>query len=267
MTNALGFYANRTSHNDWITRALAPFFPRYRVLRELEREPEHLRMVFRNLILTRDHKLLFLRNQKAACTQVTQILYSYSTHGKFYRGNVHRANRGIIAARYKWPLIREVMAAEKPFFFTFVRNPEKRAVSAYMNFFHDRENLARRNHDAALRKFGYDPAGEMERNFDAFLDYVDHSLKTDRMRTTTHWRPQVDNIGGSHFTFDLIGQVENFERDIRRIFAAAGVSQALDERVLWQRFNRSSSGALVPTPAQRARIRDIYAEDYAAFGY
>ncbi len=116
------------------------------MLQELEKEPAHLRDTLRNLILTHDRRFLYLRNQKCACTQTTQILYAYGHNGQTYPGNVHRANDGLIPARYRWMDIKPVYEAHTSFVFTFVRDPEARILSAFRNFFLDETNNGRHKH-------------------------------------------------------------------------------------------------------------------------
>ena len=256
-----------TNQNTWTNHLLAPFFPRYKVLLELQKEPAHLRGPLRNLILSHDRRFLFLRNQKCACTQTTQFLYAYGNHGEIYPGNVHRASRGIYAARYDWMDIKPVYQAHMAFFFTFVRDPEKRVHSAYRNFFVDLTNIARHKHLKPMLAHGYDPEKGEVYNFDAFLDYIAHGFELDRINTDSHWRCQVDNIAFRDIRFDFIGRVENYEADIRHIFAAGGAPGFPPEHLLAARHNRSAAPGTEVTPAQRARIRQLYAPDYEAFDY
>lgn len=249
-----------------LTRLLAPVLPRYRQLRALQEMPLALRGPCRNLILSHDRRLLFLRNQKCACTQTVQLMVHRAT-GAFWRGNVHRANRGILPARYRWTEIRPVLEAGSAYLFTFVRDPERRAHSAFRNFFVDRANLARTKHLPAMRARGYDPDRGAERNFDVFLDYVEECLALDPLRTDTHFRRQVDNIAFGKLPHDRIGRVESYARDIVEIHEAAGIAGFPPPELLAMRFNPSAPAASPPTPAQRARIRRIWAADYEAFGY
>lgn len=250
-----------------LTRLLAPFFPRYKVLSQLQAEPAHLRSPYRNLILSHDKRLLFLRNQKCACTQTTQFLYAYGNQGATYKGNVHRADTGIYPARYRWSVIKPVLAAHQAFLFTFVRDPVTRATSAFRNFFLDQDNSARHKHLAPMKAHGFDPAQTAARNFDVFLDYVSHTLAIDPIRCDTHWRLQVDNIAFRDLTFDMIGRVESYNTDIARVFAAAGRPDFPPAELLAQRHNPSRPSDFVANPAQRARIAEIYAADYEALGY
>lgn len=254
-------------HNAPLTRLLAPLFPRYRVLRALAQEPAHLRAPYRNLILSHDKRLLFLRNQKCACTQTTQFLYAYGNGGQTYAGNVHRANRGLYPARYHWETIKPVLESHSAFLFTFVRDPVARAVSAFRNFFLDQDNIARHKHLGPMQAHGFSAENSPERNFDVFLDYVAHTLAVDPVRCDTHWRLQVDNIALADLSFDLIGRVESFEADIARVFVAIGRPDFPPESLLKQRHNRSRPSDFAATPAQKARIATIFARDYEAFGY
>lgn len=254
-------------HNTFRTRLLAPFFPRYRVLRALAHEPTHLRTIYRNFILSYDKKLLFLRNQKCACTQVTQLLFSYGNEGQVYSGNVHRANSGIYPARYNWELIKPIFEEQSAFTFTFVRHPVERAVSAFRNFFIDEKNIARHKHLPYMKGFGLSRENSHARNFDVFLDYVEATLQVDRLRCDTHWRLQVDNIGFKDLSFDLIGRVETFDTDVAKVFEAIGRVSFLKPEMLKRRHNKSHEGTFQPSRAQRHRIAGIYAADFEAFGY
>ncbi|WP_168733026.1 sulfotransferase family 2 domain-containing protein [Aliigemmobacter aestuarii] len=260
-------YLAPDTNNTLVNRLLAPFFPRYRVLMELEREPLHMRGPLRNLILSHDKRFLFLRNQKCACTQTTQLLYAYGNLGETYPGNVHRADKGIYAARYRWPDIRPVFEAHMAYLFTFVRHPETRAHSAFRNFFVDQKNIARHKHMGPMKAHGYDPARGEDYNFDVFLDYVAHTFEIDRLRTDSHWRLQVDNVAWKDIRFDAVGRVESYEADIRRIFAEGGAPDFPPAHLLAERHNVSGAARTAVTPAQRARIETLYAPDYEAFGY
>jgi Sulfotransferase family len=250
-----------------LTSLLAPFFPRYRVLKQLQTEPAHLRGSYRNLILSHDKRLLFMRNQKCACTQTTQFLYAYGNQGKTYKGNVHRADRGIYPARYRWSVIKPVLAKQDAFLFTFVRDPVTRATSAFRNFFLDHDNIARHKHLGPMHAHGFDPLKAADYNFDVFLDYITHTFDVDALRCDTHWRLQIHNIAFADLRYDLIGRVESYNTDIARVFAAVERPDFPPATLLAQRHNPSRPTDFVPSAAQRARIVQTYAADYQAFGY
>ena len=114
---------------------------------------------------------------------------------------------------------------------------------------------------------GYDPARATSYNLDVFLDYIAHSFAVDTLRTDTHWRLQTDNIGWGKLKFDFIGRVEDYDRDIRQVFAAVGRDDFPPDGLLSRRFN-ATRGAIDPVTAdQRRKIEALYAPDYQAFGY
>lgn len=253
---------NLTARN----RLLAPFFPRYKVLVQLEKYPLALRGPLRNFILSHDHKLLFMRNLKCACTSITQLLYYYAI-GDFYPRTIHRARKGIYLSRYYWDEIEPVWQAHSAFQFTFTRHPEPRAYSAFTNFFVDHKNLARHKHMQPMKDHGYDPARDAAYNFEVFIDYAAHQMQIDPVRADAHWRRQVLNIAYDAVTYDFIGKVENLNADIQEVFARAGIEGFPPADVLEARFNRSAAGKPPLTDSQRRKIRDLYAPDYEAFGY
>ena len=256
-----------TGQDTFLNHVLAPFFPRYRVLIELLKEPAHLRGPLRNLILSHDRRFLFLRNQKCACTQTTQLLYAYGNNGTTYPGNVHRANQGIYPARYRWMDIKPVFQAHMSFFFTFVRDPQARVISAFRNFFVDHSNGARQKHMGPMRAHGFDPNRDSSYNLDVFLDYVGHGFDLDPINSDSHWRLQVHNIAWSDIRYDFVGRVERYADDIARIFAAGGAPEFPLANLLAARHNPSTAPENPITAAQKSRIEALYAPDYEAFGY
>ncbi|MCV2881016.1 sulfotransferase family protein [Actibacterium sp. XHP0104] len=263
----LPLYLNDIDSDDLKTRLLAPFAPRYRVLRQLRAEPRDMRMPLRDLVMTPDRKFLFLRNAKAGCTSIAQILYYYAT-GEFFPRSIHRAQKGVLLSRYHWADIKPVLASGQPCLFTFVRDPEARAYSAFTNFFVDQKNIARHNHMPAMTALGFDPGKGDSRNFDIYLDYLEACLEADALRTSTHFRPQVMNICFGKLAYDFIGKLENIAEDLPRVFEMGGAPGFPPSEVMNARFNPSKAKRPPRlSPPQRARIRKIFEADYQAFGY
>ena len=249
------------------TRLLAPFFPRYRTLRDLDREPEHLRTVLRNMMLSGDGRLLFVRNQKCACTLTAELLYRYST-GKTPPADIHRTNKGMFAGRYRFAKIQERLYQEPPpYRFTLVRDPERRFLSAYHNFLVDQTNRAAWKHRPALTALGHDPDRGHDWNVGVFLDYIEQTTARDPIRVDSHWRLQVHNIGYYDLTYDKIGTVENMAQDLKEIFASGGQRTFDPTPFLARKANKSTAGNISLTKDHQQRLQTIYAADYEAFGY
>ena len=260
-------YLNLPERPTPLRRALALVSPRMRSHMAIARNyPEEMHGPLRNMILTTDRKFVFVRNLKCACTSIAQLLHYYGT-GRFYPRSIHRAQSGILAARYHWPEVERTWQAGDAFTFTFTRHPEARAYSAFTNFFVDARNIARSNHWGPMQDHGFDPARDASYNFDVFLDYVAHTMDISPLRTSAHWRPQVLNVGHGRIAYDFIGKVETLTADLQTLFARAGRPDFPPAEVLEARFNRSAAVRPDLTAAQRARIRDLFAADYEAFGY
>lgn len=256
-------------HNEGLdlkTRLLAPFFPRYKSTLAARKMPDEMRTIMQNLVMTEDRRFLFLRNQKAGCTSIAQLMYAYTT-GDFYSRTIHRARTGIHLARYDWDLIQSVYQAGTATLFTFVRDPESRVYSSFRNFLVDRSNLALRKHWQPLLANGYDPDGDHVRNFDVFLDYIERCLDLDPYLTDTHFRPQVLNIAFGKIDYDFIGRLENIGHDLPRVFALGGRPEFPPAEIMDHRFNASQVKPAPLTPEQRKRVRQIFAADYEAFSY
>jgi hypothetical protein len=216
--------------------------------------------------MTDDRKFVFVKNSKAGCTTIAQLMYHYC-HGKFFKGSVHRTRDGLRQGITYWMDYETASLSRSAFTFTFVRHPETRLLSAFKNFFVDWKNRSARIHFHSLRRRGFDEAGELARNFDVFLDYVDESLSKDALRTDRHWRLQVLNTGYGLIDYQFIGKVENFDRDIQEVFSLAGVPAPPTKDCLAIRFNRSAHHDFTISKTQRRRIERLFAEDYEAFGY
>jgi hypothetical protein len=246
-------------------RYLAPFLKKYRERAAYSKVPETLRIAYDDGLLTDDGKLFYVKNSKAGCTSIAQLLYSYSK-GDFYEENIHDASRNIRQYRHYWRDFEKALR-ESALAFTFVRHPESRLVSAFRNFFVDRKNRSHTLHLAGLQSRGFDDGNNHSRNFGIFLDYVEESIEIDPLYTDRHWRPQHINIASNDINYAVIGKLENFHRDLQEVFSRIGQSEFLTEERMSARFNKSQSYSSNLTVAERSRIEAIYARDYELFGY
>ncbi len=160
--------------------------------------------------------------------------------------------------------------------FTVVRDPASRAVSGFMMFFSGAgaEVFTRaRNETAAKREegmwaLGYDPNGDPGRNFDIFLEYLARCFASGPEFVNGHWKLQTLSIAHDHLPYTHVGRLETLERDLRIVSDRLGYDLLGGAKEL-PRVNRSRVGAsaIDLTSEQRRKIRELYAADYAAFGY
>jgi hypothetical protein len=246
-------------------RRLAPFFRKYRERSAYSKLPETLRIAYEDGLLTDDGKLFYVKNSKAGCTSIAQLLYHYSK-GDFCGENIHDARKTLRQYRDHWRDFEEALGGSAVAF-TFVRHPESRLVSAFRNFFVDRKNRAHLLHLPAMESRGFNGNNSQSKNFGIFLDYVEESIAIDPLYTDRHWRSQHINIASNDIDYTVIGRLENFYCDLKKVFARIGQSAFLTEDRISARFNRSKDHSSNLTASERSRIETIYARDYELFGY
>lgn len=179
----------------------------------------------------------------------------------------------------------EAGTTETFFRFAVVRNPEDRLVSAYFDKFCGADRG-----QPWVRKVVEEAGSEGEITFDRFLDYLE---ATPQEHCNAHWRRQTHVLAGHRV--DAYVRMERMLDDLRGIADRIGAAHF---HVFEERLQTSPSGpgpiaeigslastragviadwverngayppkAALLTDATRARIRRIYAEDYAALPY
>nr|WP_268821667.1 sulfotransferase family 2 domain-containing protein [Octadecabacter dasysiphoniae] len=144
---------------------------------------------------------------------------------------------------------------EQPFFgFSIVRDPMRRVVSAYTDKMRDPH--FRRQINAALGREDLD----QKVGFGKFLAALER--QTSR-QMNPHWRPQTDLLMLDALEYDHLCRLENLKADMDYLCEATDLP-----RLSMPHQNRiKKSDDLVPTPAQKTRIYNIYQTDFEAFGY
>ncbi|WP_415183088.1 sulfotransferase family 2 domain-containing protein [Phaeovulum sp.] len=150
------------------------------------------------------------------------------------------------------------------FKFSFVRNPTRRIVSAFNNFFVDFKNKQHRRHLPYIEKFGFNTSRDNEYNFDIFLNYLTRSFEGDMDRIDPHFRPQFYNVRPDLLSYDFLGRVENLDRDM------ATITHRLKDRgvdLKMQPIERKnvSKGGYSPTASQIKRLEDLFCRDFELF--
>ena len=247
---------------------LAPFSRRYRQKLEMAQLPVEQRIVINHALVTRDRRLFYVQNCKAACTTIAQLIHYYE-FGSFHPGDVQKTKR--LQRGYPFrDAHEEALSSSGSFRFTFVRDPAARVRSAFFDFCVDEANPSSGPHRENLSMMGFSIDNAIERNFDIFLEYLERSLEHDPVCCERHWRPQVTNIGYGQVEYNHIGRVENFDEDWRRICDEAEVGKKFDDAPARATFNASSvrkAGGFAINGMQRQKIEKLYQRDYECFGY
>ena len=249
--------------------------PYYKGKAALQGCPPPLAQAVRRSLLTRDGRLLFLKNPKAACSTVVQLIHFHET-GRF--ADVSRLHRTPDLRQGHPHAEAHIAALDDPSCvrFTAVREPASRTVSAFMMFFsgagadvfseEGRDKKAAKR-EAGMWALGYDPRGDVNRNFDVFLEYLARCFETGPEHVNIHWKPQTLSIALGHIRYSHIGRVESLKQDLQTVSDMIGYSMFDDRRELPSVNRARGRSGFEPTTEQRRKIRQLYAQDYEAFGY
>lgn len=247
------------------TRYLAPFFQKYRERLGFSELPEPRQIAYREGLVTDDRKLFYIKNPKAGSSTIAHILFRYSK-GRPCEGRIHDKDNGLFQYWHNWRKFEAALNGNAVSF-NFVRHPEKRIVSAFRNFVVDKRNKTRGVHLEALESRGLSDKNSMNRNFGIFLDYVEESFATNLLYTNRHWRPQHINVALGDIRYDVIGKLENLDRDLEKVFALIGEVDALKKARPDRKHNASTGVSYTLNAEERARVERLYEKDYEAFGY
>ena len=250
-------------HNPLKARLLAPFVPKYRLRSRIAAMPEPIQLIIRQVVLSDDNRLLFVRNFKSGCTTVSHLIYERDK-GHRYDGNISDAPDLIRGIPYL-DKVEPALADPSIYRFTMVRHPVSRAVSAFRDFVVDRRNRESARHLPALREFGLRDGDPASAQFDVFLSFIEACRRIDPAGTDPHFRTQVMNTAFGTMRYDRICRIENYAEDVSAVFREAGL--AVPESLGKMRMNSSSPQDFELSPRQVERLHEVYADDFEAFGY
>lgn len=186
-----------------------------------------------------EHRCVFVHVPKSAGISVKRALFGEGCGG-------HRS-----AAEYKE--ILGPLEYRRRFTFTFVRDPYARLVSAYT--FIKRGGLNKWDQAIADKLDGID-------TFEAFvLDW----LTPETVNVGLHFRPQVHYVcDQGKVAVDFVGRFERISEDFEHIRDRLAVDAQLEHR---NKTSRSGDVSAFYTPEVKARVAELYAADFATFGY
>lgn len=241
---------------------LAPIVPRYRCKKALSELEPHLWSIVNHTIISNNSQYLFVKNSKAACSSVSHAFYQWQYHVE-YDGNIHQCRQLLQGSRHT-ALVVNAFKNPAIFKFSFVRNPTKRAISAYNNFFVDFRNRQHAKHLPFMQKLGFDVGNSGERNFDIFLNYLANSFELDLDRVDPHFRPQFYNVRPDLVSYDFLGRVENLESDLKSIMDTLRERGICLDLPNVERKN-VSRGGYSPTENQIRKLEKLFSKDYDLF--
>lgn len=216
----------------------------------------------RRIRLLPEHGVVYVSNPKAACSTVTLWLHRILRGDPDFTpaGNVHAEPGLPRPLDVGWDKA-EAMLSGGAFRFTVVRDPIRRAESAYLDkIVHARPHRGdqRQQVQAAL---GQPVDRDRVPNLDEFVDALE---ATDPLDMDPHWRPQHLSLMHPLVSYDLIGRVETLDADLERVRETTG----LPVMPTATRNVKAGDGSVFDgRPDLLRRISDVYARDFELYGY
>lgn len=204
-----------------------------------------------------ERNAIFITNPKAGCSTVKLMLFKAHTGDlELDPKSVHEIHPLPLPRDIGWPKV-DAMLSGGAYLFTFVRDPVARAVSAYA------DKIVRQRFRFAhmvQRTLG---RAEDPDDLVSFGDFVT-ALELQRPEDMDpHWRPQHINVMHGAIAYNRVGRLENFDADWSSIRAETGIPDV----PMVHRNRRAARIEVSATDAEAARLREIYREDCALFGY
>jgi len=204
---------------------------------------------------------IYVRNAKAGCSTVVLWLHRVHTgdHEFLPERNIHKEHGLPQVKDVGWDEVVKMLSGDA-FRFSFVRDPIRRAESAYRDKILAVKNDRWRILVQESLELPVDP--ERELTFDQFVAALEVQ---EPLRMDAHWRPQHLNLLHGLVDYDFVGRLENFAADLARVRDLAGMSDAPIE--VRNAVARPSDGLVDGRPGLQRRLRDIYARDLELYGY
>ncbi|PTE13627.1 sulfotransferase family 2 domain-containing protein [Pseudogemmobacter blasticus] len=172
-----------------------------------------------------------------------------------------------------WELDDPAAALSGALRITAVRDPELRAISGFKHIC--RSHVLKhvpyytdRLHISALTGLNWAKESYRPSGFEKFLEFIAACYADNRADLVDpHWQRQVDSIMPQVFRPDLIAHVEDLNPFLHQIADRLGAPLPQDFVMPHSNASPDQTGRELITPRAAELIRQIYAADYAAFGY
>lgn len=203
-------------------------------------------------------KLFYNRIPKNANTTIVSVIRQLEYGGEDDTGmDGAGAKNGIV--RPSELRARDIQALEESFFkFVFTRNPYTRVLSAYHEKISGSKPQARKFRRWAARKDSSD---------DLSFTYFCRYLAEAGLHEDPHWAPQKDCLLLAPAKFDYIGSIENLGTDLSDMLWRAFQHEVAVDVPVTNFTNSSSKTSAYYTRCEIEIVKDLYRDDFEAFGY
>ncbi|MGB0100716.1 MAG: sulfotransferase family protein [Nocardioides sp.] len=213
----------------------------------------------RRIVALPEHGCVYVKNLKAGCSTVTLWLHRIHTGDhEFVPQSARHAEFGTPhPGQIGWNRVTRMLSGDA-FRFTFVRDPIRRAESAYRDkIVNTPEETFRDRVRQTLELDGDAPV-----TLDVFVDALEVG---DPVQMDAHWRPQHLNLMHPVVTYDLVGRLENLAADLERVRDACDLP---DVAVVSRNpSTRVEDRPIADRPDLLRRVSEVYGRDFELYGY
>jgi hypothetical protein len=239
-----------------------------------------------NFIYDEERGFIFAYVPKVACTNWKSLLrYMNGADNWLNSGLAHdKRNSGLRYLNKDNAEDAALIASPDIRKYAMVRDPFSRVLSAYLNKVEKHLPLTSlektddhfRNLTIAIdeyRQTQLDTQTYPEVSFEVFLLWMQNAVGirdgNGHLRADEHWAPQVLLLRDPDVSFDTIGRFENMTEDSRRILDAMGCDKGFptQDDVKFAPTKATEKLLKYYTPLSEQLVREIYAKDFAAYGY
>jgi hypothetical protein len=248
-----------------------------------------LRWPYDGMMVSRQHRLLYVPVAKCACTSLKTMMIKLAgidCPDIAVELGVHvvtdKFNTGAQLKDLPMDTARQILASDDYFKFSVVREPFERLVSAYLEKFvyrrHSRSNLEHTGPVLTAAQGGVDIDPQRGISFDQFIAYI---LGQDPYDLDPHWRPQHLYLRGlasfsRAFRLEEIDKLEKYLREQKGIEVQLGhqnrtrkSDQLLADACILPACEFDGRGAVDPASfsatTYTTALRDYYREDFALY--
>ena len=232
--------------------------------------PQQLDRLF---LISLRRKYLYCPVSKVANSSIKAFLYEAElrdngfpkTARDFNTAQVHNVLFGPLLQPYQLPeaLLEEVLYGDEYMRFLFVRHPVDRLVSCYL----DRVKTAGSVPNKVIQR----ALGVKDPDDIKFGDFVGVVAGQKLKDMNPHWRPVYYEACCDKLSYDRVLRFENLHDDLKSLLAELypRVSESIDVELNLSPAKTAAGGRVAEfvTPEIRSMIEEIYAKDFAAFGY
>jgi len=242
-------------------------------MRALAPEYHEFRRIQLTMIISHEHKYLYVINPKVASTTVRNRLRELNGFPPLDNPRdvmSHKGSGFVMPKNISMGDMRSICLGSDYYNFSFVRNPFDRLVSAYVYFQSQVDESSSQHGNKKLYLRAKNPHRDPKiRTKMSFEEFIRGACEPQFYVQDQHWRLQTEILKLDLINYDFIGKMENFGADLTTILQRLDAPDDVLSRVdmVTNRSNRKKNTADYYDAKTAELVREWYNEDFVRFDY